>query len=125
MRLSLDFPRGEFGIERKEPGKKPEEVGSQFDIQKEADRILLAKYAPAGVVVNGDLETLQFRGRTGTFLEPAPGQPSMSLPRMTREGLLVGARAATQKARKDDAPVKKQGVQIRQNGHGTEVVGAT
>lgn len=119
-RLALDFPRGEFAIERATREKKPEDMGSHFDIQKEADRILLSRYVPAGVVVNGDLEILQFRGRTGPFLEHAPGQPSLNLPKMAREGLLVDLRAAIQKARKDDAPVKKERVQIRHDGHFTE-----
>jgi hypothetical protein len=42
-------------------GKPLLPVPSPFDIQKEVDRLLLERFAPAGVVVNEVLETLQFR----------------------------------------------------------------
>ena len=44
---------------------------SAADLQREADRIVLAQYAPAGVLVSPALEILQFRGRTSAYLEPA------------------------------------------------------
>jgi len=43
------------------------------DAQKEAERILLARYAPPGVLVNANFDILQFRGNTGHYLAPAPG----------------------------------------------------
>ncbi len=42
------------------------------DFQKEADRLLLSRYAPPGVLVNEYLDILQFRGRTGAYLEAPP-----------------------------------------------------
>ena len=39
---------------------------------------------------------VQFRGQTGAFLEPAPGEASLSLLKMAREGLLHGLRSALQ-----------------------------
>jgi two-component system CheB/CheR fusion protein len=120
-RLAAGLPRSGYAPERADLAKKSEEVGSPFDIQKEAERILLARYAPAGVIVNGDLEILQFRGHTGAFLEPAPGQAGLTLPKMAREGLLVDVRAAIQKARKEDAPARKQGIRIKRDGRLLEV----
>ena len=38
------------------------------DYQKKADEILLSKYTPSGVIVNDQLDILQFRGSTGEFL---------------------------------------------------------
>lgn len=40
------------------------------DAQRQADHILLTRYTPPGVIVNGALEIVQFRGRTGEYLEP-------------------------------------------------------
>ena len=120
-RVAIDLPLGEYSPERVGTGKKPAEATSPFDIQKEVDRLLLSRYSPAGVVINEDLEILQFRGRTGEFLEPAPGQASLNLPKMAREGLAVDLRAAIQKARKDNAPVRKQGVPTRIDGRTVEV----
>jgi two-component system, chemotaxis family, CheB/CheR fusion protein len=90
-----------------------EEPAKIFDVQKEADRILLAQFAPAAVIVNSHQEIVHFRGRTGPYLEPLPGQASFSLPKMAREGLLLELRAALQKSKRDDLPVRKERVQVR------------
>jgi len=46
-------------------------------VQREADRILLSRYALVGVVVDEGMTVLQFRGRTAPYLEPAPGTASL------------------------------------------------
>jgi two-component system CheB/CheR fusion protein len=100
--------------EREAPGRgRPQQTGAANDAQREADRILLARYVPPGVVVNADLEILQFRGDTGPFLTPAPGKASLSLLKMAREGLAVILRAAIGKARKQKAPVREEGLLIK------------
>ena len=48
------------------------------DLQREADRLLLARYAPPSVVVNDDLEIVQIKGRTGPFLELPTGRPALT-----------------------------------------------
>ncbi|MEI6714186.1 MAG: chemotaxis protein CheB [Verrucomicrobiota bacterium] len=86
---------------------------SAVDLQKEADRVLLNRFAPAGVLVAEDLEVLQFRGRTGAYLEPAPGEASFNLLRMARENLFSPIRSAVDEARASLKPVKKSGVRFR------------
>src|SRR5688572_14110124 len=58
-------------------------------LPREADRLLLARFAPACVLVNQALTILQFRGQTGPYLEPAGGPPSFDLRRVVRPELLV------------------------------------
>jgi two-component system CheB/CheR fusion protein len=58
-------------------------------LAREADRLLLARFAPACVLVNQALTILQFRGQTGPYLEPAGGPPSFDLRRVIRPELLV------------------------------------
>lgn len=70
-----------------------------LDVQREADRLVLAAYAPPGVVITDDLAVIQFRGRTGPFLEPAPGMASLDLLRMVREDLRLPVRRAIDEAR--------------------------
>ena len=82
-------------------------------LQMEASRIILDRYAPAGVVVDSDLQIVQFRGQTGAFLEPAPGEASLNVLKMAREGLLFGLRSALHAARKTKQPVRKEGLQVR------------
>ena len=83
-----------------------------LDVQKEADRVLLNRYAPVGVVVDESMTVLQFRGRTAPYLEPAPGMASLDLLRMLREGLLAEVRLAVTKAKSVDASVAREGIRL-------------
>src|SRR5207249_3349376 len=67
--------------------KSEKAIPHEFDLQKEMDRILLSKYSPASVLVNKNLEVLQFRGHTGNYLEHSSGSASMNLIKMAREML--------------------------------------
>ena len=120
-RLMLDFPIA--GAISKTPGAALQvpETTSQAEVMVEADRIVLRKFSPTGVVVNDDMKVLQFRGRTGKYLEPETGEASFNLFRMAREGLLHALRSAIQTARKKDAPVRKPNVRIQHEGGLTTV----
>jgi two-component system CheB/CheR fusion protein len=85
-----------------------------LDVQKEADRVVLAKYAPTGVVIDENMTVLQFRGHTGPYLEPAPGLASLDLMKMLREGLLWEVRAAINRAKMENATVRKEGIPIKE-----------
>ena len=85
-------------------------------IEKEADGIVLARYGPPGVVVNEQLDIVQFRGNTSSFLAPAPGTASLNLSKMSREGLLPDVRMAIRQARTKNSPVRKDGVVVASNG---------
>lgn len=86
------------------------------DWQRAADRVVLGEYAPAGVLINDDLDILQFRGETGRYLAPPPGEPSHNLLKMAREGVLLELRDALNECRQGNAPVRRTGVQIRGEG---------
>ncbi len=92
-------------------------VKPESGIQQEADKILLAKFAPPSVVVNSDLEILQFRGRTVPFLEPASGQPSLNLLKMVRPELMVSLRSVIQAAKKENASVLKKNIHYELDAH--------
>jgi two-component system CheB/CheR fusion protein len=87
------------------------------EIQKQADRIVLYNHSPAGVIINQQLEVLQFRGQTGHFLEHTHGEASLNLFRMAREGLLPDLRTAVNKAIKQGTRTRQEHVRIRQNGN--------
>src|SRR5437899_1546816 len=102
--------------------RSADEAGkSRSDLLQEVDRLLLSKYAPAGVLVNEAAEILQFRGHTSAYLEPAPGQASFNLLKMAREGLLMELRVAIDKARKQNASVRREGLSIKQDGRMAQV----
>ena len=119
-RLSLYAPLSGISAEFQRLGTRASalrEAGAvAAEAQKEADRIVLAKFAPPGVLVNGELEILQFRGDTGLFLSPAPGRASLNLLKMLREGLLLAVRAAISEARREGAPVRKEDLRVKANG---------
>jgi len=82
------------------------------DVHREADRLVLAEFAPPGVVVTDDLAIVQFRGQTGPFLEPVPGVASLDLMRMAREELRVPLRRAIDQARATQAPAREPGITL-------------
>jgi two-component system CheB/CheR fusion protein len=74
---------------------------------RDIDDLVLARYGPPGVVVNDRLEVLQFRGRTGPYLEPPDGDPQSQLLKMARGGLAAPLRMALAEARRTSAPVRR------------------
>ncbi len=85
-------------------------------VQNEANRVLLDRYSPPGVVVDADLQITHFRGQTGPYLEPASGDPSLSLFKMAREGLLVGLREAIDEVRRTGRPARREGLRVERDG---------
>ena len=67
------------------------------------------------------MEIVQFRGKVGPYLEPASGHPTFSLSKMAREDLQVDLRDALTRARKENRPVRKEGLRIASNG-GTRTI---
>lgn len=106
---------------KEEQTMRDEEGIGAFNIQKETDRLLLARYAPASVVIDAQMEILQFRGQTSPYLEPASGKASFNLFKMAREGLGLELRLAISKARKSGQPVKKTGIQLQNQGGHREI----
>jgi len=89
---------------------------SPANVFREADRVLLSRFSPTGVLINDAMDILQFRGRTSPYLEPASGAASFNLLKMAREGLLSELRTAIHMARKKEVPVRLEGVRIKNNG---------
>jgi two-component system CheB/CheR fusion protein len=81
-------------------------------LERVVDNLLLKRFVPASVVVNEDLDILQFRGSTGLYLEPAPGRASLNLMKMARSGLSFELRNVVHKAKKSGQPAKKSGIQV-------------
>jgi two-component system CheB/CheR fusion protein len=90
--------------------------------EREADRLMLLRFSPPGVVVNESLQILQFRGPTGEFLEPQSGKASFDLLRMVREGLMLPLRAALNFAKKNHQAVRTKAVRIKGGGADRDVM---
>jgi two-component system CheB/CheR fusion protein len=102
--------------ERVERVRMEEEVASPSNVFREADRLMLQRFSPPGVLINESMDILQFRGRTSHFLEPPAGAASFNILKMAREGLLTELRAAIHSARKKEGPVRREGIRVKTNG---------
>ena len=81
-------------------------------VQERAERIILDRYAPVGVLCTERLEILQFRGDTSAYLRPAPGEPSFNLLKMVRPSLLPELRAIIHQAKRQDSSTSKAGLRV-------------
>ena len=106
-----DVQRSEHLYPRKQIVREP--VLPVKDMEKVVDDILLNKYIPATVLVNQELEILQFRGSVSAFLEPAPGKASLNLLKMAKQGLAFELRSAVHKVNKTGQPFRKSGLEIK------------
>jgi len=117
-RFELKFPAPD--LESKvlsKPALVKQSAAKGNQLEKTIDDILLRKYTPASVVVNEDLEILQFRGSTGLYLEPSPGKASLNLLKMAKPGLAFELRNAVHKSRKALTLIRKSGIEIKIKGH--------
>jgi two-component system CheB/CheR fusion protein len=115
-RLATYFATTDYSPRRTEDAKSGRHLPAPFTVENEVEQLLINKFVPASVVVNDQMQIVQFQGKTGTYLEPASGQPTFSLSKMAREGLLVDLRTALGTARKTNAPVRQEGVQFQSEG---------
>ena len=93
----------------------------ELSAQREADRVSVNQFAPPAVLINADLQILQFRGPTAAYLEPPTGKATFDLLKMARTGLMMPLRSAINKARKENATARKDHVRIEDNGQAREV----
>jgi two-component system, chemotaxis family, CheB/CheR fusion protein len=103
-------------------GRKDDVADAEADLFREVDKITLARFSPPGVLLNDELEVLQFRGHTGPYLDHAPGKPTVNILRMVREGMAFELRKAAEKALKKTVQVRTRPVEIKHDGHTREVV---
>ena len=86
------------------------------------ERTLLQQVAPIGALVNGRGDILYLHGRTGMYLEPAPGEAGINnILKMAREGLRHELATALQKAVATKEISQSAGLRVRTNGDFTSV----
>jgi two-component system CheB/CheR fusion protein len=73
------------------------------------------------VLINHQLEILQTRGHTASFLELPPGKASLNLLKMARPGLLFELRNALEEAREKGFESLRQDVRVEEDGEGKSV----
>jgi two-component system CheB/CheR fusion protein len=99
-------------------GKAPAETmkkGKETDLAELAQRVLLQSYAPASVLTDVKGNILYVHGDTGHYLRPAPGQATLNVVDMAREGLQLELRSAMHTAAQG-ASTRNQEVSIKAKG---------
>jgi two-component system CheB/CheR fusion protein len=120
-RLTTYFANAEYLPMRTGDAKPARELPAPFTVEREVEHLLVNRFVPASIVVNDQMEIVQFHGKTGAYLEPPAGQPSFSVAKMARDGLLVDLRSALDTAKRSNAAVRKEGVQIQSEAGTREV----
>lgn len=97
-KISISSPSASLG----------ESASKGIQMQRDADRYLMAEFVPAGVLVDDQLELVQFRGKTSEFFEPSPGFASLQLLNMLKSNLVADVKSAIELSRKQKGPVRKE-----------------
>ena len=97
-----------FGASRRKGKRAAPLPANPPDVRRSGDRVLLRRLSPCGVTIDSDLRVLEFRGRTGAYLEQPTGAASLDFLRMIREDLLTDVRTTLEQAMKSEAPAKRQ-----------------
>lgn len=86
------------------------------DYYKTADSIILNQFSPASVIVNNNLDVVQFRGRTSDYLKLPQGEPSYNVLKIIRESLEIELNLLIRKAVREDIPVRKNDIELNYDG---------
>ncbi|MES9860893.1 MAG: chemotaxis protein CheB [Candidatus Thiodiazotropha sp. LLP2] len=95
-------------------GNKDNEI--IYDLEREADRLLLNTYVPPGIIVNSNQMVVRFFGRTWPYIEPSNGVASLNLYKIAHPDLIVELRAAIHSVTKEGGNVRKDKVRLRVDG---------
>jgi two-component system, chemotaxis family, CheB/CheR fusion protein len=96
--------------------------GGKTSLRELAEQAMLLQVAPAGALVNDQGDILYLHGRSGMFLEPAPGEAGTNnILKMAREGLRPGLAAALHRAVASKEVARAQHLSVKTNGHFTLV----
>ena len=104
----------EEGSAPRPSGKAP--VESKQAARELTERALLQHFAPPGALVNERGDIYYLHGRTGKYLEPAPGEADLNILKMAREGLRETLTTTLRKAAVLRAPLRHGGLRVKTNG---------
>ena len=102
------------------PGKTV--LATNLSLRELTEQTLLQQVSAVAALVNGNGDILYLHGRTGMYLEPAPGAAGINnILKMAREGLRRDLTVALHKAASGRSTERALGVRVKTNGHFTLV----
>ncbi|MFT3843255.1 MAG: chemotaxis protein CheB [Myxococcaceae bacterium] len=114
------FPAGKVSADQPEDQPRPVKAAPP-NIQVLADRLIVQRFSPLGVLCNDKGDVLYVSGRSGRFLEPAVGKANLNIFAMAREGLRYEVSSAFSTTLRQDRPVTVRNLKVGTNG-GTQLV---
>jgi two-component system CheB/CheR fusion protein len=108
----------------KEPGLAPPRIPLPAviaDFQKQAEQVLLQRYAPPALVIDSDLRILHLQGDIGPYLVLPTGPPTVHLLKMLRPEFVLDLRRAVSKAQKEGKPAATQLIRFEHSGQSRAV----
>ncbi|MGH9562062.1 MAG: CheR family methyltransferase [Terracidiphilus sp.] len=79
-------------------------IWPELELQRAADRMVMARFGPAGLIIDERMNILQSRGQTAPYFEIAPGPVNWNLQRVLNEGIVTEVRAVAQRAIAENVP---------------------
>ncbi len=97
-------------------------LSKKLPLRELTEQAILRQLAPACALVNAQGDLLYLHGRTGTYLEPSPGEVGVqNILKMAREGLRAGLSGALQQAVSTLRTANASNLHVLCNGHFTRV----
>ena len=91
-----------------------QEIGR--DVIRKAEKALMDRFCPPAVVVDQNLEIIQFRGAVTPYLQPASGRASLNLFSMTLPALEFELRSLIDRSKSGQGDVRRENLQIEIGG---------
>jgi two-component system, chemotaxis family, CheB/CheR fusion protein len=116
VRPPVSFPltdRVRFGLRQ---GEDLHRRPAGREVARAFENVLLESFAPACVVVNEQGDIVYFSPRTGRYLEPPAGAPSLNVLDMARKGLRLDLRTALHKVVSTRTPVTHEDLLFEADG---------
>ena len=88
-------------------------ISNQNTLDNAIDAILVAEFMPPSVVINYQLEIVQFRGTTDLFLTHPKGKATFNILKMARPEIAFELRSSISKVIKTKQRVRKSGIEVK------------
>ena len=88
---------------------------TQHSLDHAIDDMLVAEFLPASVVINYQMEIIQFRGTTDLYLTHPKGRASFNILKMARPEIAFELRNSISKVIRSNSRIKKSGIEFKIN----------
>ena len=113
----INMPAAPFPLDTAGLGNGTEVKPTRAPSSRElTERMLLANYTPACVLVSEKGDGHYFHGNTGRYLQPPDGEANWNIIGLAREGLRLDLTTALRKVANHKKPVRFEKVKVKTNG---------